>query len=161
MDELQRLLGEHACQRLCVEFHIKIDTCRYQEIEDLFTPDAVWHHLNTTFTGKDEIRGYLSSKSPYPIVRHLLTNNLIELLDETTATGICYVTLFYALPSTEVPNLEAPVILVTYHDTFRKTKMGWQFSSRRPVVTMKAPAFSDVINTKADEERERAKGRIQ
>lgn len=160
MDELQRLLAEQACQRLCVEFHIKIDTCRYDEIEALFTDDAVWHHLKTTFTGKAEIKAYLSSKSPYPIVRHLLTNSFIELQDESTATGLCYVTLFYALPSSGVPALEAPVILVTYHDTFRKTPKGWQFSSRRPEVTMKAPEFVDVINTKADEDRARVSGRI-
>ncbi|MBS7701226.1 MULTISPECIES: nuclear transport factor 2 family protein [unclassified Chelatococcus] len=153
MDDLQRLLAEQACQRLCIEFHIKIDSCRYSEIELMFTEDAVWHHLKTTFSGKDEICTYLRSKSPYPIVRHLLTNSLIELHDESTASGICYVTLFYALPSSETPRLQAPVILVTYHDTFRRTEGSWKFSSRRPVVTMVAPEFADVINTKADEVR--------
>ena len=152
MDD-QRIVAEHECHRLCTAFHINVDAYRHDRVLSLFTADAVWHHKSGLLKGRSDIAAYLDSKSSYPVVRHLVTNVLIDVVDDDHAKGIAYVTVFYAEPTLSPPMLQAPIVLVTYHDTFTRTPDGWRFSSRRPEITMQSEAFGSMINTKADEQR--------
>ncbi|MEV6350843.1 nuclear transport factor 2 family protein [Actinoplanes sp. NPDC051851] len=42
MDALQRLLADHECQRLLVEFLRRLDVGEPGPVAELFTPDGVW-----------------------------------------------------------------------------------------------------------------------
>lgn len=157
MNDQDRMLAEHACQRLCTAFHVYVDTYQHSHIVSLFTPDAVWLHKSGLLKGRDAITDYLGSKSTFPLVRHLVTNVLIDVTDNDTATGVAYVTVFYAEPREDAPLFQAPIVLATYNDTFSRTDDGWRFSSRRPELTMQSQAFAMMINTKEDERRLRAR----
>lgn len=157
MTDYERMLAEHTCQRLCIAFHVNVDTYRHDRIVALFANDAVWHHKSGLLEGREAIAAYLESKSTYPLVRHLVTNVLIDVADPDNASGVAYVTVFYAEPSPGVPPLlQSPIVLATYHDRFRRTDEGWRFASRRPELTMQAANFSGMINTKDDERRMRS-----
>ena len=151
MGEIEKMLAEHECSRLCTEFHLNIDAYQHDKVTLLFAPDAKWHHVSGLFDSTAKIRAYLDSKSTSPIVRHLVTNVLIDVVDADFATGTAYVTVFYAEPGQET--LGPPIVLVTYHDEFRRTEAGWRFASRRPVVTLRGPGFGQMINTKEDERK--------
>lgn len=153
LNDIERMLSEHACQRLCVLFHLNVDVYDHQGIERLFCEDAIWHHKSGVLNGRAKIASYLASKSTYPVVRHLVSNVLINVVDEKHANGTAYVTVFYAEPTEDPPLLQAPIVMVTYHDTFICTSDGWRFASRRPVITLQSTAFARMINTKDDELR--------
>lgn len=155
----ERMLIEHECTRLCNQFHVLIDAYRYAEVTELFTPDAKWHHRTGPLEGIAAIREYLLSKATTPVTRHVLTNVLIDVDDDDHSRGIAYVTMYYGVPPPDgVPVLRDPMVLVTYHDEFRRTDDGWKFASRRPVPTFKHPAFGEMMLTKVDEERGSPRG---
>ena len=152
MTELERMLAEHACARLCTQFHILIDAYHYHEVARLFTDDAVWHHRTGQLVGFAAIRDYLAAKATTPITRHLLTNVLIDVDDPRRARGTAYVTMYYGAPGAgPVAPLSNPMIVVTYEDEFRRTESGWRFASRRPIPTFRHAAFGEMILTKDDE----------
>lgn len=154
MTEVERMLAEHACARLCTAFHVYVDSYQHDRIPGLFAEDAVWHHMmRGAMTGREAFAEYLDSKSTYPVIRHLVTNVLIDVTDEDHASGVAYVTVLYSEPTSSPPVLEAPIVLVTYHDTYHRTPEGWRFASRRPEITQAAPSFGRLINTKDDERR--------
>lgn len=154
MDELERMQAEHACARLCTAFHVYIDSYQHEKIPPLFAEDAVFHHMTSgVLRGREEFAAYLDTKSTWPVVRHVITNVLIDVIDSENATGTAYLTVFYAEPTATPAVLEPPIILVTYEDRFRRTAEGWKFSERRPRTTHLAPSFSRLINTKDDERR--------
>lgn len=157
MTDHERMLAEHACQRLCIAFHVNVDAYRHDHIVALFVADATWHHKSGLLEGQEAIASYLEGKSTYPLVRHLVTNVLIDVADADNASGVAYVTVFYAEPAPGLPPLlQVPTVLATYHDTFRRTDEGWRFASRRPELTLQAWNFSEMINTKDDERRIRS-----
>jgi hypothetical protein len=131
MDDFQGLLAERACRRLYVTYHVDVDAYRHDAIVALFADDAVWHHNSGALRGHADIAGYLASKSTNPIVLHVVSNVLIDVRDENNAAGVAYVTVFYAEPA-DPPTLGAPVVLVTYRDTFRRTSAGWCFAPVDP-----------------------------
>ena len=152
MDEIERMLAERACERLCLRFHALVDAGEYEPIVDLFAEDARWHHRTGPLQGHDEIRRYVMDKSPWPVIRHVLTNLLVEVLDERRATGRAYITVYYGEPvDGGHPPLDGPVLVVQYDDEFERTPQGWRFSSRRPQIVFKAPAFANMVHTLADE----------
>jgi hypothetical protein len=153
MNEQDRMLAEHACQRLCMAFHVHVDAYQNNDIVALFAEDAVWHHKSGLLKGHGDIAAYLNSKSTYPIVRHLVTNVLIDVEDPNSASGVAYVTVFYAEPGKGAPLLQEPIVLATYYDTFTCTDNGWRFASRRPELTLHSRAFATMINTREDERR--------
>jgi hypothetical protein len=156
VDRIEKMYAEHACQKLCVDFHVLIDSYRHEEIPALFAEDAVFHHMTSgTLNGRAEIAAYLDSKSTWPVVRHLVTNVSITVIDTERAEGSVYLTVFYAEPTAKPAVLEPPIVLVTYEDTFRNTADGWKFATRRPRITHAAPSFTRLINTKDDEKRMR------
>jgi len=151
MTDIERMLAEHACARLCQSFHAYVDTYRHEEIVPLFVPDAVWIHRTGDLIGHDGIRRYLDGKSTAPIVRHVVTNVLIDVESADRARGRCYVTVYFAMPDETVNQVEGPVIIVQYDDEFRRTPEGWRFSRREPKPVFKSPAFANMIHSKADE----------
>jgi hypothetical protein len=160
MTDDEILLAELACARLCTKFHVSVDQYDHDTIVALFAEDATWEHLSGRLKGPDDFRRYLDSKSTYPIVRHVISNILIDVIDPDNAAGTAYVTVYYAEPTAQAtPMIDGPALLVQYHDQFRRTAQGWRFSYRRPEIIFKTPVFTRFINTKADEARVRGRAK--
>jgi hypothetical protein len=156
MTELEEMLAERACERLVLRFHALVDAGDYPPIVALFAADAWWFHRTGVFEGHGQIRRYVEAKSAWPVIRHVLSNILIEVVDADHAAGTAYVTVYYGEPIDEgPPPLAAPVLGVQYDDHFVRSADGWRFASRQTRQVFRGSGFADMVHSKADEQARR------
>jgi hypothetical protein len=133
MDELTRMLGERACEKLTCSYANLLDAYEHDRFLALWTDDAVLNMLGREHRGPDGIRGWLETREPDLICRHLVTNVVTEIIDDRRATGFCYTIAYRARGwrGREPGPLEAPPFLVQYESEFRRDPVrGWLFSRR-------------------------------
>lgn len=133
MDILQRIACERDCERLVNTYANRIDAYDYDGFMELWTDDAVWNVLGRVWTGKAGIRQGLEVRDPTMICRHLVTNIVIDVIDQDRASGVCYTIAYRALNQRDrAPGpLDFPQFLVDYRDVFaRDPRRGWLFARR-------------------------------
>ena len=86
MTDIERLLHEHACARLCIEFAHFIDAREHERFLDLFTDDGVLDRLGEVFDGKAAIADMLAARSPQLFTRHLCTDIVVDVHSDTHAS---------------------------------------------------------------------------
>jgi hypothetical protein len=125
---------EAACIRLQQRYGTLADR-QAPAFRELFAPDATITLPDTPpFLGLDAIlAGQAQWRESGILMRHVCTNFVIDVLDQSHATGICYLMVFYGGPqaadaSEVVPTL--PILLGEYHDRFVKIGETWLFQSR-------------------------------
>lgn len=134
MTDMDRLLIERACERLVQQYCHFVDHGEAARIAELFTDDGVWTSPDNTMTGNAAIReGFMQrQKRIRRRSRHVCTNQLINVIDEQTAEGTVYLTLYRhddeALA--DIRPAEAPVVVGAYHDRFVRTEAGWRIHHR-------------------------------
>lgn len=93
----QKMLIEHSCARLINAFAIYNDAGRFEELVSLFTPDGRFARPTApdNFTeGRENILAAFRARPKERVGRHVMTNIQIEVIDETSARGLCYATLY-------------------------------------------------------------------
>ena len=93
MDALERLSIQRECERVEVAMMRAVDTGEYALAASFFSDDA---HLDlgTPIEGRDAIARWLSERPAELRSRHVLTNIVIDVLDDTRASGTSYLTLY-------------------------------------------------------------------
>lgn len=138
MTELERMLIERACERLIQEYCHLTDHGEAEKVADLFTEDAVWTSASNTMTGRAAIKkGFrVRQNNVARMSRHVCTSSLIDVLDETSARSVCYLTLYRhdGDPARRMSPAAAPEIVGEYRDEFVRTPEGWRFRRREIVV---------------------------
>jgi ketosteroid isomerase-like protein len=134
LDAIETMLIERACARLVSEYCHLVDHGQASKVADLFTDDGFWSSPETALNGRAEIeRGFgRREQNRRRMSRHICSNLLIEVLDETTARGVVYLTLYRhdgeeGLPASPVG---LPAFIGEYRDEFQKTAEGWRFKRR-------------------------------
>lgn len=137
MDDLQRLLGERACERLLLDYCRFVDFGSASRLAELFTDDGVWEADDFVLDGREAIRAHFLERERVTrrVSRHLCTNVDIRIVSDDEATSLAYFANFrhdrregdLSLP---VP-MEVPKYLGEYHDRFRRTADGWRFERHR------------------------------
>jgi hypothetical protein len=102
---------------------------------DLFTEQAAFARPtdpDNFTTGAENILAAFKSRPNDRITRHLITNVLIDVLDENSAKGVCYATLFMA-PSDAEPAMfgikaNASQLVGEFYMDFQLTESGWKIS---------------------------------
>lgn len=134
MDALQRLLIERECERLVTAYCHLVDHGEAAGIADLFTEDGVWSSPEVTMKGREELaRGFGRRQAQTGrMSRHVCNNLRIEVLSESRAEGVVYLTLYRhdGEPGRRVSPLEQPELVGEYRDQFTRTPEGWRFSRR-------------------------------
>ncbi|MBN9888320.1 nuclear transport factor 2 family protein [Salipiger abyssi] len=134
MDTLQRLAIEAECSRLMTTFSLCTDTFDYDRALGLFVPDCTFQRADEVFEGLDGLRFVLNRRNPERITRHIVSNMLIDVKDETTATGQAYALVFGhvgALDENGEAPLGAPDSLVIFNGGFTRTDEGWRIKTWR------------------------------
>lgn len=134
MDDTRRAEIERACKRLSHAYSKHVDFREYDAFVELFAEDGV---LNTGFElkGKEAIREGMKRRSGRLRSRHVVTNLIVDVVDEDHAEGITYLTLYRLIteeardPSNVLP-LEGPAAVGHYTDKYIRTPEGWRFASR-------------------------------
>lgn len=139
MDDLQRVLIERACERLVTSYCHLVDHGEAEKIADLFTEEGVWTSPEFTATGREEVRSAMGQRQANVnrMSRHVCNNFKLDVLDESHAEGVVYLTLYRhdGKPGRRVSPLEVPVMVGEYRDSFVRGEEGWKISRREIVVS--------------------------
>jgi len=101
-----------------------------------FAEDGVLVLRGKTYKGREALRKRIQASDPNIVSMHMMSAGQISVLDENTATGVQYVTVYSA---TKEASGQANGSLTTagfavigkYHDKYVRTSEGWKFSERR------------------------------
>lgn len=135
MTEIERLLIERACTRLQTLYCIHADNCAVDDFTALFAADgSVTVPEHPPFVGHPAIRASMQALADLGVtMRHVMSNSLIEVHSDTSATGLCYLTAYGSvLPADATGSrpMEQPGTVGHYTDEFTRTPHGWRFKSR-------------------------------
>lgn len=134
MDELQRMLIEHACQKLMINYSHRIDEHDADGFAALFAEDATYKPAvePAPLVGREAIRRWAREYPAQRLTRHVCGNLLVDVLDHDRAIGSSYAVVFREPTpmGAEISSRVTPRAVVKYHDEFRSTGEGWRFSLR-------------------------------
>ena len=134
LSDLDRMLAEHACEKLVHQYAFASDRSDYRALADMYTQDGVFARPtlpDKPTVGREAIFTAFQARPP-STNRHVMTNVVIEAVSPTEATGECYIVL-YRGPAPEAGALPAmnPVPLVgQFKDRFVKVDGRWLFKER-------------------------------
>jgi len=145
MTDQERMLAEHACMKLQRQYGVFADRGDVEGFTNLFAPDgSVAVPEAPPFVGHEAIRGSIQALGDLGVtMQHVLTNNVVDVVDADTATGVSYLIVFN---STAEPDergsrpVEPPPTVGFYEDRFRRTPDGWRFQSRVLTRVFRRPA---------------------
>lgn len=134
MDDISRMLIEHQCGKLADLYCKYLDHKDPEAFADLYTEDAVYKPAiqPVPIVGRDRILEWIRAYPSSRMVRHVSTNQIVEVIDQNSAKGTSYAITFRE-PNPqegEVSTRTAPRAVVEYVDTYRRTADGWKIASR-------------------------------
>lgn len=133
MDPLSALLIEAECSRLTIRYGHCIDAYDDEGVVALFAEDAVWNHAtHGPLRGHAEIRRFLAGRDRSTLMRHVMSNFEIEILDASRARGLSYWTGYVAhnhTPGTEA-SARPPFSVGEYRDDYVLVDGRWRIASR-------------------------------
>jgi hypothetical protein len=141
MDDISRMLAEHACQRLVHSYANFIDAYDYDRFMGLWADEGEWVIYGKASRGLAAIRATLDARPDRSVVRHLVANVVIDVTAPDRAEGCCYAVAYRAdgYRGVRPAPLALPRFLVDYRDAFvRHPQRGWLFS-RRDIVSVLEP----------------------
>lgn len=125
---------QRACEALSVAYARAVDFRDQDTFVGLFTEDGELD-TGTVLKGRAAIRDALSRRPDELRSRHVISNVFIDVLSDTEARGISYLTLYRhigpeSLTGAPAP-LDGPAAVGHYEDRFQKTAEGWRFKRRK------------------------------
>ena len=131
--QLDELIAREAIREVVAAYSHHADAGRFDELVTLFAPDGVLDVKGEPpVAGHDAIRAYLggvgrnlADTSTTRMIRHFVTNLLIEISTASEATGTCY---FVVVTDAGVDHWGR------YRDTYTRQGDTWMFA-RRTVTT--------------------------
>jgi hypothetical protein len=146
MEDLARLLIEHACGRLITDYARFVDFGEAARIADLFTADGVWEGDGLRMEGRDAIRAGFARRQGVTrrVSRHVCTNVTIDVVGADEAHGLCYLINYrFDRSAGDDPTAPAPAghpkFVGEYRDRFVRTPEGWRFAHRACTLTFVRP----------------------
>ncbi len=130
---------EDACRDLIMDYAWYRDHPDANAYAALFTEDAELSILGETFKGRDAISQRLTASSGSTV--HLMSTIRITKVDEDTATGRSYVTVYTAPPGAGPHTVSGYAAIGEYHDDFRKSEAGWFIAKRVLVLRLRDANF--------------------
>jgi hypothetical protein len=140
MTESEIFAIEWQCEKLCRQFANYNDQNDFRAVCDLFAEDgSFWRPSvpDTEIRGRETIYEAFLQRPPL-VIRHIVSNCLIDVLSGTEAAGHSYL-IFLAVPLTEepLPLVAGPLHVGEFRDRFVKTNDGWKFLERKGSLALK------------------------
>ncbi|OYW47060.1 MAG: hypothetical protein B7Z08_02590 [Sphingomonadales bacterium 32-68-7] len=155
MDDLARLLIERDCGRLPLLFAKYADTGDHAALAALFTEDCEFarpFQPDHPFYGRDRVQAIFRDRPPI-LVRHIVTNVLVDVVSETEARGTNYLGMLSNHTSTEPPQPASTLYVGGFEDHYVRAADGWQFKSRYGRVVLHQGGPMPTIPAPSDEAR--------
>jgi len=135
MTDIERLLIEQACSRLQALYCLHADNGDVQAFTRLFAEDG-WVKVpeHGAFIGHGAISASMQALADTGVVmRHVLSNSVIDVRSERHASGICYLIAYGSSAAPDASGsrpMEQPGTIGHYTDEFIRVAEGWRFKSR-------------------------------
>lgn len=143
LSPIDRLLAEHACERLILEFMRRLDLGQPSSVGELFTEDGVWEwpHDGRRVQGRAALGDYFGSRPADRLSRRMCTNILVDVVSAETAVATTYFATYRVDGYTEGTMIPArlPVNVGHYEDTFRNVDGAWLLAHRTLVLPFGGP----------------------
>jgi ketosteroid isomerase-like protein len=145
MEMLDRIAAERACERLTYRYCEAVDFGHASRLADVFAADGVFDAGGLHLVGREQIRRVFAERELVRELRtlHVCSNLDVTVLDDVTAAGVVYLTLYRRRGSADwsvpVPTT-LPAVIGSYHDRYVRTTDGWRIASRRQEVVFVDPA---------------------
>ncbi len=155
MDDLARLLAEREIGLLPLLFAKYADNGDHAALAALFTEDCEFARPlqpDHPFYGRDRMLAIFRDRPPI-LVRHIVTNVLVDLVSDTEAKGTNYLTMLSNHTSTEPPQEGGTLYVGGFDDEYVKTADGWKFSKRAGRVVLYSGGTLPNIPPPSDEAR--------
>ena len=155
MDDLARLVAENECGKLPLLFAKYADNGDHAALADLFVEDCEMarpFQPNHPFFGRDRVQAIFRDRPPI-LVRHIVTNVMVEVLSETKARGTNYLAMLSSHASTEPPQEAGALYVGGFEDEYVKTGGAWKFKRRHGMVALHLGGAMPNIPPPSDEAR--------
>ncbi len=130
---------EQSCIALSHRFARYVDERRFADFAALFTEDGVFDRRGEALAGRDAILASMAGRPASLLVRHHVTTVSVDVVDEETATGLCYFAFYQCSDwdgeTAEKLALAGPAIVGEYRDRYRRTAEGWRIAHRQALMT--------------------------
>lgn len=134
MDDDRRRAIEWDCTRTLTGFINALDAGDYETMAGLMAQNGVWMRPGGDATGPAGLLEAMKDRPRDLIVRHVISNVLIEVIDEDNATGITYLTVYrhHGPPPQDGPARLAGIHMVgvSYNRLVRESG-AWKISEKR------------------------------
>ncbi|HSG35301.1 MAG TPA: nuclear transport factor 2 family protein [Sphingomonadaceae bacterium] len=133
MDATARLLIEHECGKLPLLFAKYADDGDHAALAELFMPDGTYDRPfqpGYPFHGRAAIQAIFRDRPPI-LVRHLVTNVLVDVVSETQARGSNYVVMMSNHDLIEPPQSSNGIFVGGFDDEYVLDNGSWRFASRK------------------------------
>jgi hypothetical protein len=125
----------YECAALSAAYSHHLDAGEADALAALFTSDGVWQIVTNRMQGREVIARYwlarYAQRKPGERSRHVISNELIEVIDRDHAKGFAYFAV-YSFDADAAKNASlAPGALAQSHDEYERTAQGWRIKLRR------------------------------
>ena len=131
MLSLEEISDRLEIQQLLVDYSTAIDQRRFDDLDNVFTPDAYidYRALGGIDGRYPEVKQWLSQVLPnFPMYFHMVSNAALKIDgDSANSTIICFNPMQVNLPDGKA---QVMFLGLWYHDKFVRTAQGWRMSER-------------------------------
>ena len=133
MDALAKLEIQSACRNLVLSYGRYNDQGNSDALAQLFAPDGIWERPGDTQKGREAIRSAVKGRAAGLIMRNVITNVRIKIVDDDHAEGEAYYTAYRhvgaGLTDADLPReFTGPAIMGEYTNRFVRTPEGWRIA---------------------------------
>lgn len=132
MREQERMI-EWDCIAALTRFYDLFDRWNYAGMAALYTPDGRWHRAGKELVGREAIVTELELRPKTQKVRHMLSNFLVDVVDEKHACLRSYLTVYRhenSTPNASAALIHAPSMLLLVTADFEKVSAQWLISKQ-------------------------------
>jgi len=131
MLSLQEISDRLEIQQLMVDYSTAIDTRHFDDLDNVFTPDAYidYRELGGIDGRFPEVKAWLKEVLPtFPMYYHLVGNFSIKVTGDTAQSKIiCFNPMIW---NDDKGGTQVMYVGLWYHDKFVRTPQGWRMCER-------------------------------
>ena len=134
MDEDRRRAIEWDCTRTLTRFINALDAGDYETMAGLMAERGVWMRPGGDAIGPGGLLRAMQDRPRDLVIRHVISNVAIQVIDENNATGITYLTVYRhngSPPESGPAPLTGVQMVGVSHNRLVRESGGWKISEKR------------------------------
>lgn len=149
MDRDEERAVEWDCQKVLRQYNDHVAQREFKKAVALFTPDVEWQAMGLNLKGRAALLDALCGALSKGTVRHVITNTVVNVVDENHATSRSYHTNYYSQDGKR-EEMDGPIAFEGPHRVedddveLVRTDTGWQISRRRETVIFRRTREKEV-----------------